>query len=202
MLAHVSYQTDALSTNIEGMLKHARDLVESRHQRRDKRRIYAPRIKWSKWLYTGGEEDEALPTAGRKENRKGASDDHLDDEVDTDSINSKKTPLSAQQADDVEKIGAGKTNKAKQQMKHDVKRIAITDKPATHQETTTMLLRLRSRAADVVEWTQDSDDLLYAMKLAVAVFLVLWPAFVASWNTWYSLNRGRKFDEVHVWPAS
>jgi hypothetical protein len=35
-----------------------------------------------------------------------------------------------------------------------------------------------------------SDDVLYAIKLTVAVFLVTWPAFLHHWNSWYSLNRG------------
>lgn len=35
-----------------------------------------------------------------------------------------------------------------------------------------------------------SEDVLYAIKLTVAVFLVTWPAFIHHWNTWYSLNRG------------
>ncbi len=56
-------------------------------------------------------------------------------------------------------------------------------------------LWLRRLAADVIEDALDSEDLAYALKLTVAVFLVSFPAFVASWNSWYSAARG-------VWGAA
>jgi uncharacterized membrane protein YccC len=42
----------------------------------------------------------------------------------------------------------------------------------------------------VIEYLVGSEDVLYAIKLTVAVFLVTWPAFLHHWNSWYSLNRG------------
>lgn len=185
------------------MLKHARDLAQVRQQRKNKRRLYVPHIRWSKWLSTGGDEDEAMPTTGRKENRNGASEDHLDDIADAESINSRKTLLSAQRANDLEMSGgANETAEAKPELKRNAKLKAITNVPITLQETTPKLFGLRGTAADMLEWVQDSDDLLYAVKLAVAVFLVLWPAFVSSLNAWYSLNRGCKFDGPYVARAS
>lgn len=155
------------ASHIESMLRHSRELVERRQQRNGRRRIYAPRIKWSNWLYTGGEEDEALPHSGRKGNRQGASDEREDDEDDAESLNSKQTEIL--RAKKVEKVSKAQSSE---------------------REDTPYSLRLRGQAADVLEWIQHSEDMLYAMKLGVAVYLVLWPAFVASWNTWYSLNRG------------
>lgn len=170
------------ASHIESMLKHSRELVERRQQRNGRRRIYAPRIKWSNWLYTGGEEDEALPSSGRKENRQGASDEREDDEADAESLNSKKSLLAHQ--GDLEKNA----------VTPEVLQATLPEKVSKAQgcehEDTPYSLRLRGQAADALEWIQHSEDSLYAMKLGVAVFLVLWPAFVASWNAWYSLNRG------------
>ena len=170
------------ASHIESMLKLSQGLVEHRQNRNGRRRIYAPHIKWSKWLYTGGEEDEALPNGGRKPNRRG-SDDREDDEDDVDSMNSKEI-LVAQEGD-LEKNPLSR--EVKEKAKKGVKMSAAQD---NEPERTPYSLRLRGQIADLLEWMQSSEDLLYAMKLGVAVFLVLWPAFVASWNTWFSLSRG------------
>ena len=171
------------ASHIESMLKHSRELVERRQQRNGRRRIYAPHIKWSNWLHTGGEEDEALPNSGRRDNRKGVLDGVEDDDDDIESLNSNKSLLAHQR--DLEKNPD--TRKVNQETEKK------EEKPKAHyskRQGTPHSLRLRGQAADAVEWIQHSEDLLYAMKLGFAVFLVLWPAFVASWNTWYSLNRG------------
>ena len=170
------------ASHIESMLKHSRELVERRQQRNGRRRIYAPHIKWSNWLYTGGEEDEALPNSGRKGNRQGASEEREDDEDDAESLNSKKSLL-AHEGDLEKNAGTPKVLQPKRPEK-------VSKAQDSEREETPYSLCLRGQAADAVEWIQHSDDLLYAMKLGVAVFLVLWPAFVDSWNTWYSLNRG------------
>ncbi|KAM4056864.1 fusaric acid resistance protein-like domain-containing protein [Hirsutella rhossiliensis] len=52
------------------------------------------------------------------------------------------------------------------------------------------IMRMRAKAADAMEWAQGSDDVDYALKLAIAVFLVTWPALVASWTSWYADVRG------------
>ena len=175
------------ATHIEGMLKHSRELVERRQHRKGRRRVYAPRIKWSKWLYTGGEEDEALPDSGRKGNRKGFSDAREDDEDGVESLNSKKSLLAHE--------GDLENNSVPRIVKEDAKKEAKKQRNKSsglefERQGNPLSLRLRAQAADVLEWIQHSEDLLYAMKLGFAVYLVLWPAFVASWNTWYSLNRG------------
>ncbi|KAF6224387.1 hypothetical protein HO133_010964 [Letharia lupina] len=171
------------ASHIESMLKHSRELVGRRQQRNGRRRIYAPHIKWSNWLYTGGEEDEALPNSGRKGNRQGASDEREDDEDDAESLNSKKGLLA--HPGDLEK------NALTPEVKEDAKQRERESRARDFErQEIPYSLRLRGQAADALEWIQHSEDLLYAMKLGVAVFLVLWPAFVASWNTWYSLDRG------------
>jgi len=171
------------------MLKHSRELIERRQQRNGRRRLYAPHIKWSNWLYTGGAEGEAIPTPARKANREGNANGHDDDEDDTESINSKKSLLASRKQEDIEKNAAAKNQESAAR-----KNLEIAKRPkskSTEPEARiARTLRLRGQAADALEWTQRSEDLLYAIKLGVAVFLVLWPALIASWNTWYSLNRG------------
>lgn len=171
------------------MLKHSRNLVDERQQRRGHRRLYAPRIKWATWLFSGGEQDEALPPSGRKENRQGVSNKLDAEDFDDDSSQSRGALLKGKNQEDLEQA-----NK-----KHDVlsqernSKVAAPTKAVKRGESPqkqSTILRLRGKLADLVEWTQGSDDLLYALKLTVAVFLVTWPAFVARWNTWYSLNRG------------
>ena len=170
------------ATHIVSMLKHSRELVERRQHRNGRRRIYAPRIKWSKWLYTGGEEHEALPDSSRKSNRKGVSDKQEDDEDEVESLNSKRGLLARQ--GDLEK------NPVPREVEKEAEKQETKPRAQEAKRQTPLSLRLRGQAADVLEWIQHSEDLLYAMKLGFAVYLVLWPAFVASWNTWYSLSRG------------
>ncbi|KAL8960319.1 MAG: hypothetical protein Q9193_002963 [Seirophora villosa] len=172
------------ATHIEEMLKHSRSLVLQRQSRHDRLRFYAPRIKWSKWLNSGGEKDEARPAAGQRSNRKGENDGKADDKDDTYHPQFKDDLIAgSDRGADIETGRSSGTNLAKF--------AGPRSRPTSHQGQT---LRVRGALADSLEWAQNSDDLLYAFKLAVAVFLVTWPSFVAPWNTWYSLNRG-------VWAA-
>lgn len=174
------------------MLRQARILVDRHNQRHGRRRLYAPHIKWSKWLYSGGAEDEAMPTPARKANREGNSDALDDDEDETSSLNSNQPLLSKGSQDDIENNVQARVTIADGAPKQASKPKSPTSKRTATSEERIFSLQLRGRAADALEWVQSSEDVLYAMKLAVAVFLVIWPAFVASWNTWYSLNRGCK----------
>lgn len=172
------------------MLKHSRDLVERCQQRHGRRRFYAPHIKWSNWLYTGSQDPESLPSEGRKTNRKGESDEHADDKDGAQSLDSKKSLLSKKKTADLENTAECDAENLQPNP------IPIVPRDSGEYEAVERKgprsLRLRGHAADGLEWIQHSDDLLYAVKLAFAVFLVTWPAFLARWNTWYSLNRGRK----------
>ena len=178
------------------MLKHSRELVLERQQRGGRRRIYPPHISWAKWLYTGGGEAEALPARGRKANRQGDSDEGADDEADMDGFESTERVRDSQKEGDLEKIAGLEHDHQKTsivaplpQKKLSLKQQRPESPPKTH------WLRFRENLADILEWVQGSDDVIYAFKLAVAVILVLWPAFVASWNSWYSLNRGCKYAD-------
>ena len=169
-------------THLEDILKHARELVSNFNARRGRRRIHFPRIKWSKWLFTGGDEDKALPSSARKENRRGQgrkakkSDDGLAPEVDK---------LLPEKDSDLEQ-----NNQALRRRRPSTKSGSIISVKHDDHPTQGRMLQLRAKTADILEWIQDSDDVQYAIEFTVAIFLVLWPAFVPSWNNWYNLNRG------------
>ncbi|KAL9009585.1 MAG: hypothetical protein Q9173_005398 [Seirophora scorigena] len=178
------------ATHIEEMLKHSRSLVLQRQSRHDRRRFYAPRFKWSKWLNSGGEENEAMPATDQKSNRKGENDGKVDDKDDTYHTGSKYDLIAA--SDREADLETGRSSGIKLD-----KFAGPYSQTTSHQGQT---LRIRGALADSLEWAQNSDDLLYAFKLAVAVFVVTWPSFVAPWNTWYSLNRG-VLNKFAVWAA-
>ena len=176
--------------HIEDMLEHSRELVERRQARNGRLRIYAPRIKWASWLSTGGDEVEALPKAGRKSNRQGESKDAVDDDAELESLNSKKSLIAKKTNEDTERFMSSDATNMKQHERSNAPALRPILVKAEKGQPETFMLRLRGRAADTIEWAQGSEDLLYTMKLMVAVSLVIWPAFVEKWNTWYSLNRG------------
>ncbi|KAH7385028.1 hypothetical protein BKA64DRAFT_156224 [Cadophora sp. MPI-SDFR-AT-0126] len=165
------------------MLHHSRLLVEKRHARHGRSRLYAPRINWRKWLISGGEDEPfALPENARKEARTGKGNDVTeDDDDDDDSLASKETLLNKK---DIESAPPKEGSKSPDP--------SFSPKKATTRpgKGGTLIYRLRNRLADVIEYLADSEDFLYAIKLTVAVFLVSWPAFVSKWNVWYSLHRG------------
>lgn len=186
------------ATHVEEMLKHARLLVERHQQRHGRRRVHTPRINWRKWLYTGGDEDERMPTTGRQAARQGHADDDDDDQdIATDS---KESLLEDGTEGDLEQ-GTHTSGVAERRVKPfrppKSERLGVAEAPA---QKKALSLRVRGILADKLDWLQTSEDVLYAFKLTVAVFLVTWPAFHPAWNTWYSLNRGRK--DLLIGPCS
>jgi len=177
-----------VASHVEEMLKHARLLIELHQQCHGRRRVHTPRINWRKWLYTGGDEDERMPTSGRQSARQGHADD-LDDDQDT-AANSQENLLDEPTDGDLEQ-GTRRTAVAKVQPSQPLK-TKNSEVPEHAAETFSLTLRVRGFLADILEWLQASEDVQYSFKLTVAVFLVTWPAFHPAWNTWYSLNRGRK----------
>jgi hypothetical protein len=162
------------------MLRDSRALVEKRQARHGRRRLYAPKINWRAWLKTGGEADMlALPESGRKDARTGnKSDDAFDD---TSNTKSEETPITKPDVESVAPpprpaILANQAAKKKKKQREPEPRSAVQ--------------RLRTGLADTIEYLVGSDDVSYALKLTIAVFLVTWPAFLQQWNAWYSQNRG------------
>jgi hypothetical protein len=164
------------------MLRHSRELVEKRQARHGRHRLYAPRINWRKWLASGGEEDMlALPESGRKEARTGNRNEKANDEgssaTSKESLLTKKDIESGAPVSPSSPQAAIHTNQAAKGKKRALEKISFTQ-------------HLRNILADTIEYLVGSDDVSYALKLTIAVFLVTWPAFLHKWNTWYSLNRG------------
>lgn len=169
------------------MLKHSRELVERRQNRHDRRRVYTPRINWSNWLSTGNQEEEALPASGRQAARRGASDEEADENEENETL------IKDKKKGDLERDAGIDEHRARGCLGPS---ISVEDKcnmDAVPQPES-LSLRVRGLLADMLEWAQESEDLQYAIKLTVAVFLVTWPAFIAKWNSWYSLNRGCRYS--------
>ncbi|CZR62341.1 related to Lactobacillus putative histidine protein kinase SppK [Phialocephala subalpina] len=166
------------------MLNHSRVMVEKRQARHGRHRLYAPRINWRKWLISGGEEDSfALPESGKQDARRGKKVESQDDD---NSITSQETLLLRKRKD--EESGQSQSRSPKSAI--EANQAVAAGRKSQKPKKETFIFRLRNGLADVLEYIVGSEDVLYSIKLTVAVFLVTWPAFLHQWNTWYSLNRG------------
>lgn len=168
------------------MLRHIRTNVEQRRRRKDRSRIWLPRhMSIQQWLTTGGESGGMiLPATARKEVRRGqtkpgARPDSRNEPTSSESLVS---PKSKDEESGLEKSYKEKASAPRKKTPKKTK--------APEKIESSWMLRLRGYAADTMEWVQDSDDLAYAIKLAIALFSVSWPAFVTPWNDWYAQVRG------------
>lgn len=168
----IDERTDSRS-RVEFMLENSRSLLVKWQNRKGRSRIYAPRIKWSKWLSSGAIEDEALPSAGRKENRD--ADEGL---------------MTEEGSDEASNRSLLQTSIVERNLHHGLAQDHL------RQFATRRWMRLREKAADTVEWIQKSEDLRYAFRIAFGVMLVTWPGYVPKWTAWYSQNRGSKWREL------
>jgi len=168
------------------MLKQARVIVEKRQQRNGRRTLYTPDIKWSKWLTSGGEEDSlALPERGRKDARTGKKDD---DAPDNPSFSTSQSTLINSSSTNLKARPRNNDHSSKSSGKVKQRGSSMDQKPIS------TILYLRNILADVIEYLVGSEDVSYAIKLAIATLLVTWPALLQNWNSWFSFNRG-------VWAA-
>ena len=126
-----------------------------------------------------------MPEGARKDRRQGSKDEHENHKDDSESVQSNKSLLNSRKQEDLERNTQANANRIKPKAE-----TAHTQQSKSRRTNVPLALRLRGQAANILEALQCSEDLLYAVKLCFAVFLVLWPAFVAPWNPWYSLNRG------------
>ncbi|KAF7546501.1 hypothetical protein G7Z17_g8385 [Cylindrodendrum hubeiense] len=170
------------------MLRHVRKVVEERKAKHDRSSLWLPRhTSIRQWLTTGGESDGlVLPEAARKEVRRGKVAPGSKPKTQAHSPNHEN--IARQRTTDEER-GPGQAENDKLPQRENTssnKNEEKEDKP----KAVGWVLKLRGKAADTLEWLQDSDDVAYALKLAIAVFSVSWPALVSSWNDWYSEVRG------------
>jgi hypothetical protein len=125
------------------MLNHSREIVEKRQARHNRRRLYAPRINWRKWLTSGGEADMlALPANARKEARTGTMRPDIGD--DNASTSSRETLMTKKDVESAPSKGSRSqspqpaihANQAAKRHKHKPKKGSFVH-------------RLRNRLADV-----------------------------------------------------
>ncbi|KPM38890.1 hypothetical protein AK830_g7667 [Neonectria ditissima] len=170
------------------MLRHVRHVVEQRKANNDKSTIWLPRhTSIRQWLATGGESDGlVLPETARKQIRRGKTAPGLKPKSQAHSSNH---GIVTRQKTTDEEGAVGQVEGKRPSIPADAQ-----SKEANAQKDKTgngdWVLKLRGKLADTLEWVQDSDDIAYALKLAIAVLLVSWPALVSSWNDWYSEVRG------------
>ncbi|ETS82366.1 hypothetical protein PFICI_04242 [Pestalotiopsis fici W106-1] len=172
------------ASQVNHMLKQSRDLVDKRQRRRNRRRLYFPRISWRRWLKTGGEKDaNAVPESARKEARAGQASHkehaHLDEEAPTPS------PSNSRLCRD---LGDEEANRVDEKQERPVPKNVPRAKQSSKSWTSTGLW-LRGLLADAIEFVASSDDLAFALKMSVAGWLVTWPGFVPSTHAWYSSIR-------------
>ncbi|KAH6710434.1 hypothetical protein VD0002_g2229 [Verticillium dahliae] len=182
------------------LLRYARLLVEKRH-RRHRMSIHFPEyFGWRQWLSTGGERDAmVLPQTMRKKGRSGRiptpkEESRMEEEGTVEELD---RPLARQRAD-VESVPnvleasfqhakppfptpPKAKGEAKKKKKKEKRRAAASGG---------IVSRIRARVADVYESLQRSDDAIYAIKLAIAFFIISWPGFIPSWYEWYANIRG------------
>lgn len=174
------------ATQILQMLRHARTLVERRQHRHNFSRIWLPHYEnLRKWLTTGGEADGMVLHEGAKK----AARQGQETIANTDGTESPTTGSSTLlPGTDVETLPAYASEQRPTEK--------ASSKPTDHGKRKSdsamsgPMAKFRVNAANALEWAQSSEDVRYALKLAIAVFLVTWPALISSWNAWYTEVRG------------
>ncbi|EFY93450.1 hypothetical protein MAC_00688 [Metarhizium acridum CQMa 102] len=173
------------ATQILHMLRHVRTLVEKSQRRHNKFRVWIPQYRnIRKWLSSGGEADAmVLPKEGKKAARQGLQSPSSEEKAEP-SSDGVKAPVPPNDEEACSAITG--SHKAKDKQNSSSKPTRRDRKQSPHGR----FAQFRTTIADVLEWLQRSDDVEYALKLAIAIFLVTWPAFVASTNAWYSEVKG------------
>ncbi|PHH76569.1 hypothetical protein CDD80_1430 [Ophiocordyceps camponoti-rufipedis] len=166
------------------MLRHLRLLVESRQRHHDHSRLWVPQLTiFRQWLAKRRPVKAAEPielpniTQTPVEGRVSGPIPAIDH------------PDARQTPDDEGRIGQTvqwAELKSPKKLKSSKKRA----RRKSELQNLDWMAKTREKAADALEWAQKSNDLDYALKLAVAMFLLLWPAFFASWRPWYTQVRG------------
>lgn len=178
------------ASHVQLMLRHVRILVEARQARKDRMRIYWPHYTGLReWLSIGGESDAmVLPDNARKSARSGAQEADDGQSYDEDEVAARAGGSVRSSRSDVEtgrRDSAGDSSPSEKEEK--VKKSKAQRKAEVFPS---WFMKLRAGLADTIEWMQASDDLEYAMKLTVAVWVVTWPGFLPSWHEWYTTVRG------------
>ncbi|KPA44247.1 histidine protein kinase [Fusarium langsethiae] len=167
------------ATHVLQMLHHIRKTVEQRQARHNRATFWFPKsVDTRQFWKTGGESDGlVLPETARKPFRHGKS--------------KHRTHLTEKDANHTEPEIKDEERAIRfvEPSRRDTERKNGTEErkgKKSKAEGSSRVLRMREKAADIIEWMHDSNDLFYAVKLAFAVLLLSWPALVDAWNPWYS----------------
>ncbi|KAG6035745.1 hypothetical protein E4U40_001919 [Claviceps sp. LM458 group G5] len=187
----LSFQASA--DQVLQMLRHARKLVEKRQRRHNRCRIWVPQLRdFRKWLATGGETDAAM--LPEQKLRVISSRDQQHDaplhENDGDVSRAARDEESIPNRDQRERISDDSARRKKKEREKRAKDHRHRRRRPKDQASITK--RVRAAAADTIKWVKNSNDFHYALKLAIAVFLVTWPALNTASSAWY-------FDVKGVW---
>ncbi|PHH84767.1 hypothetical protein CDD83_1429 [Cordyceps sp. RAO-2017] len=172
------------------MLHHARRLIEKRQLRRDRSRLWFPQYASLRRRLAPRAGDAPCSSEVSEKAQRAAADDG-------DGRNPSRARetraagefRSRRNADEESSVGQYEDWGGRQE-----KRLAEGARRARSSPEQPSSLgwvgKARAKAADFLEWAQHSKHLDFALKLSIAVFLVLWPAFVTSWHSWYAEVRG------------
>ncbi|KAG6167669.1 hypothetical protein E4U35_003954 [Claviceps purpurea] len=189
----LSFQASA--DQVLQMLRHARKLVEKRQRRHNRCRIWVPQLRdFRKWLATGGETDATmLPEQHLRvvSSRDQQNDTPLHENDGDAPPMAARDEESAPNRDQREKIS---DDSARRRRKERGEKRAKDHRHRRHRskDQASITNRVRAAAADTIKWVKNSNDFHYALKLAIAVFLVTWPALNTASSAWY-------FDVKGVW---
>ncbi|OAA81533.1 Malate transporter, aliminium toerance [Akanthomyces lecanii RCEF 1005] len=164
------------------MLRHSRTLVELRQQRNSRSRLWLPKFaSLGQWLSSSGTEPSVVAAAENGVNVV-RNDSDAPTELNSAAAQNASTENMHRSRSGDEELASPLSNN----MHHNESRRHTRDSKSA----SSRFERLRHTAADVLEWAQNSEDLVYSAKLSIALFLVTWPALVPSWNQWYAEVRG------------
>ncbi|KJZ79878.1 hypothetical protein HIM_00592 [Hirsutella minnesotensis 3608] len=178
-----------------GMLRHLRRLIEKRQLRHERSRLWIPQYtNFRQWVTTGGEADAKSLPKKPKPKSKSKKTAYSDKGQRPSSMSSQAHETEASDESDcirnADEESVGTMNRRTNREGSDRPQIENPSSRQRRHPEPGLVMRMRARAADVLEWFQHSEDLDYALKLAVALFLVLWPGLVESLKPWYNEVRG------------
>lgn len=150
------------------MLKHSRQLVEKVLERNGRRRLYAPKINWRKWLLSGGEDDvQSLPSNARKGLRTAKQSAKKD-----------KTDGATSKFEQVEKARKGRDEPSMttRQPAKSANMDGMLESPLSNADSTEKAGKkgfttpwFRNKLADLIENVYGSEDVSYAFKLTIGM---------------------------------
>ena len=171
------------------MLQETRCLVVKFNSQHGRRRLYAPGIRWGKWLFTGNQDEEGLPSSGRKAARKGQPISTAKDAVEY--RDEKLLVKGTKSLYDEEKATHRPSflhNTHSGDKVHNARNIAIGSKNVCEKSSHDLPSSNKKRSYrrilvlfnNFLNWVHDSEDVAYAFKVTLAVFLVLSPAILPN----------------------